>query len=469
MFPDISRMHLISRSILRTLVRMEELASPEDLEQILRAVHALDIDEDGPGRLAWIRELTTLTNAVDALISTLIAAHHDAENTAAPEGDRARYVPTEIALVRRITRSAAERETAASTRLAAHLPRTMAAWPAGLIDERAARAVASGARHLNAEQCRLLDHQLAPQLPLLKPGAITGRVETLVAELDPDGALDRARGEEAERRVTIRSAGNGMAYLSVYDTTDRITAEMKALKNAHEARQLGTAPVPGRGACYADAAFEKLTGLPDRAHIPLRIHVVMPASSLLGHTEHAANTDDGIPVPADLVRHWIRANRADVEFIRWLTDDTGHYLTATEQRGRYYTGHLRDFVTTRDGLCRGPNCSSPITQIDHATRWADGGATTASNAQGLCQACNLAKEAMTITPVPPVHDGGPPGYRWTTPNGLTTDSHPPPPAGDPHRDREWRLAQALHTMPYTFGPPRNTQSPAASSGRPVPA
>lgn len=436
---------------------MESIESPADVERLLRAVHALDPDTDGPQRLAWIRELSALANAVDAAIASLVAEHHLAEHARQnhlPESDRARHVPTEIALVRGISRSAAERESSSSVRLVHRLPQTMAAWRAGVITTRAARATSAGARHLTAAQCRLLDQQLAPQLPLLKPATVAHRVEALVNELDPDGALARGRAEESERRVTLRSAGNGMAYLSVYDTVARVTAEMKTLKGAHEQRQLGAAPVPGKGACYADTVFQRLTGCTDPTMIPIRVHVVMSADSLLGHTDHAATVGEpgsDVSLPAEQVRQWIRANRADPEFVRWLTDPSGEFITATERAGRYYTGHLRRFITTRDRLCRGPNCSSPITEIDHARRWADGGATTAHNAQGLCQACNLAKESMTVTAVPPRRSGGPPGHRWTTPNGLTYDSHPPPPAGDPIRHREWRLDQAIRTMPDRFG------------------
>jgi len=47
----------------------------------------------------------------------------------------------------------------------------------------------------------------------------------------------------------------------------------------------------------------------------------------------------------------------------------------------------------RDDVCRSPWCDAPIRHLDHIVPTADGGETTADNRQGLCEACNYAKEA----------------------------------------------------------------------------
>ncbi len=61
---------------------------------------------------------------------------------------------------------------------------------------------------------------------------------------------------------------------------------------------------------------------------------------------------------------------------------------------RSFAGNLRRFVGVRDGLCRTPWCGAPIRHVDHVRRAADGGETSARNGQGLCEACNLAKDAL---------------------------------------------------------------------------
>ena len=65
-----------------------------------------------------------------------------------------------------------------------------------------------------------------------------------------------------------------------------------------------------------------------------------------------------------------------------------------DSRRREFRGLLRRFLVLRDGVCRTPWCGAPIRHIDHPHRFTDGGATSARNAQGLCEGCNQAKEAI---------------------------------------------------------------------------
>jgi 5-methylcytosine-specific restriction endonuclease McrA len=64
-----------------------------------------------------------------------------------------------------------------------------------------------------------------------------------------------------------------------------------------------------------------------------------------------------------------------------------------DSRRRYFDGQLRRLLVLRDQTCRTPWCDAPIRHADHITRAADGGPTSGENAQGLCEACNHAKEA----------------------------------------------------------------------------
>ncbi|MDO5629424.1 MAG: HNH endonuclease [Mobilicoccus sp.] len=96
---------------------------------------------------------------------------------------------------------------------------------------------------------------------------------------------------------------------------------------------------------------------------------------------------------------------------------------------RVFPAALRAAIVARDRYCRTPWCGAPIRQIDHVIRAADGGHETWDNAQGLCQACNLAKEAPGWRADPTTT--GPLGRRahlvtTTTPTGHTYESRPPP-------------------------------------------
>lgn len=92
------------------------------------------------------------------------------------------------------------------------------------------------------------------------------------------------------------------------------------------------------------------------------------------------------------------------------------------------TGQAR-FLTLRDKTCRTPWCDAPVRHSDHVHPASRGGPTTAANGQGLCAACNQAKQcpgwhAQVLA------DGLAPGtrhrVRLTTPTGHTYDSTAPP-------------------------------------------
>ena len=115
--------------------------------------------------------------------------------------------------------------------------------------------------------------------------------------------------------------------------------------------------------------------------------------------------------------------------------------------GRFFTGALRRFVLLRDQVCRTPWCEAPIRHVDHANPARADGDTTAPNGQGLCEACNYAKDAPgwivhALTPDHrPRHRGSASGsgicsgsagadpphtIRITTPTGHSYDSTAPP-------------------------------------------
>jgi hypothetical protein len=72
--------------------------------------------------------------------------------------------------------------------------------------------------------------------------------------------------------------------------------------------------------------------------------------------------------------------------------ETGE-LVSMDARSRVFRGGLRRFIRLRDQTCRTPWCDAPIRHTDHAHEAHTGGETTASNGQGLCEACNYAKQA----------------------------------------------------------------------------
>jgi HNH endonuclease len=107
-----------------------------------------------------------------------------------------------------------------------------------------------------------------------------------------------------------------------------------------------------------------------------------------------------------------------------------------DSRRRLFPAGVRRFIVARDQFCRTPFCGALIRHIDHITPAADTGATSVGNAQGLCEACNYAKEAPGWHQATGIKHGqaGATGVAGgevvtTTPTGHQYVSSPPSPPG----------------------------------------
>ena len=96
-----------------------------------------------------------------------------------------------------------------------------------------------------------------------------------------------------------------------------------------------------------------------------------------------------------------------------------------ETRRRLFTPNQRRFIALRDQTCRTPWCDAPIRHADHITPAETGGPTSIGNGEGLCVACNHAKQAPGWRARP----GPGAAVTITTPTGHSYRSHPPRPPG----------------------------------------
>jgi hypothetical protein len=146
------------------------------------------------------------------------------------------------------------------------------------------------------------------------------------------------------------------------------------------------------------------------------------------------------------------ADTAGSVFVRriWSTPDRSRFLGVETHRARF-DGALRALIIARDQRCRTPWCDAPVRHVDHPVPRRAGGPTTAETGQGLCEACNYAKEALGWRARP-----GPGGagtqVLTTTPTGHTYTSVPPrppgaPPFADDHSPWERALTRLLAQPP----------------------
>ena len=178
----------------------------------------------------------------------------------------------------------------------------------------------------------------------------------------------------------------------------------------------------GRGQIMADTLVERVTGQSSAYRVPLRVNVVISDDVLFGADGHALIEGYG-PVPGDLARDL--AARSRQKWLRRLyaRPATGE-LVAMESRSRTFPKGLGELIDLRDQTCRPPWCDAPIRHHDHARAVEEGGETSAANGQGLCEACNHAKQApgWTARPRPgPTHT-----VETRTPTGHSYRSQAPP-------------------------------------------
>ena len=276
-------------------------------------------------------------------------------------------------------------------------------------------------------------------------GSATGSTRT---------AHRRAARAHSERRVTLRPAPDTMACLSVLPAVQGVAVYAALTRHADTLRSDGDA----RGQIMADTLVERVTAQTTATAVPVEVHLVMTDTTLLGTgadfdaeaVDVPAHLEGYGPLPAPWVRDWLRDTDAQVWQRRLYTSPETGQLVAMDSRRRRFTGQLRRFVVLRDQHCRTPWCGAPIRHVDHPRPAAAGGPTSTANAQGLCEACNYAKEAPGWTTSTSSTRGGGgqgPGVETTTPTGHRHRTRPPLPPGPTRPPRTTRPASAAPSSP----------------------
>jgi hypothetical protein len=182
----------------------------------------------------------------------------------------------------------------------------------------------------------------------------------------------------------------------------------------------------------ADTLVERVTGQVTADAVPLEVQLVMPADTLAGVGDEPAEIPGHGPMAADTARAPLAASAqsdASVWFRRIYTSPGARELAALDSRRRLFPPALKRFLMLRDKRCRMPWCDALIRHYDHVEpAWSDG-ATDVANGQGLCAACNHAKESLGWS-AEVLNAGlgraGPHRVRWRTPTGHSHDSSAPP-------------------------------------------
>lgn len=385
---------------------------------------------------------------------------------------RARGVGHQVALARRESPHRGRRHLGLARIVASELPHTWTAWRRGHITEWKATLVARETTCLSREDRLAVDAAVcadADRLEAMGDRELAGVVHGVGSSLDPEAFVMRRRRAEADRHVTLRPAPDTMARLSaLLPVADGVRLFTALTRQADSARAAGdsrskgqvmadalvaavlqaavaedtSARWPGHRPASTDPEARARTGTGDRHGAagrrtmmpsgPISLGLVMTDSALFGSCDEPAHIEGFGPVPAELARELLAdsLSREEKVWLRrlYIKPQTGE-LVSMDARGRYFENSLGRFVRLRDRHCRTPWCDAPIRHGDHVVAHADGGETSIANGQGLCEACDYAKQApgWHVRPSPRADDRRVEGHEivTTTPTGHRHRSRPP--------------------------------------------
>ena len=431
-------------------------AHPPTLEALQLALHELaGVDGAGIDQAGLIEHLSALealksaVAAAQARVTVTLANARSASEAARglPARKRCQGLAAEIALATRQSPNRGARNLGFARALVQEMPETLAALTCGTISEWRATIVVRETAILAREHRTQVDTELGPRLPLLGDRAAGAEARRIGYRLDPGSALRRVRGAHSDRHVSLRPAPDTMSCLTGFLPVAQGVACYAALKRQADSLR-GQGDARSRGQIMADTLVERLTGQRTAEGVSVEVHLVMTDEALFNDDDAPTHLTGFGPIPASLARQVVRA--ADRVWLRRLfARPTDGSLVAMDSRGRAFEGELRQFLIVRDQICRTPWCDAPVKHVDHITRAADGGPTSAENGQGLCETCNYTKEApgwkaLRIR-------GGPHRVQVLTPTGhsyISQAPDPPVPEGSFRKLKELVTAEASSLDPY---------------------
>lgn len=371
--------------------------------------------------------------------------------------DAVRSVGAEVALARRQSPTLGDRFVGLARALVDEMPCTMQSLADGSCSERHALLMVQATSVLSLEHRAEVDRRVGPLLARLGVRGAERAARRVAQELDVASVLKRMEDAVRSRRVSVRPAPDGMAYLTVLGPLVDVVGASAALRARARAVATGQAPdedPAGRaaGAIAADTALRLLSGRAEGGLQPVEVHLVMTDRSLLGTGDHDRSLMEParIPghgsLPAPVARAWLRGDprtrghggsftqdagtqrsahptttgtgsgtdgrpgtgtggcgctragsdtpeMSAVWLRRLYTSPDGRDLVAMESRRRLFDGLLRRMLILRDDVCTTPWCEAPIAHADHTTPSRAGGVTSFHSGTGKCERCNYGKEA----------------------------------------------------------------------------
>jgi hypothetical protein len=226
-------------------------------------------------------------------------------------------IAAQVALARRESPTKGTRIVSHALALTRHLPHTLAALSAGLLNEHRASLVARHTSHLRPELQTAVDADVigahGEAVGSWGDRELERHVRACADRLDAAAATARARTAESDRRVTLRPIPDTMALLTAVLPVAQAVAVHAAL-----ARAAATATANGdprtRNQIMADTLVALVTGQDAATDVPIEVQVIITDRALFDGDDTAAHIPGYGPVPAAWVRHLLTPDPDDPEY-----------------------------------------------------------------------------------------------------------------------------------------------------------
>lgn len=258
----------------------------------------------------------------------------------------------------------------------------------GSIDVRRARVLTDGTSHLEQSAARRVIADIADRPPQLTTGQLRALLKRRCLESEPKDTTQRFHHAVEQRRMVVTATGNGTADLCLLDLSpDQAVAAQERIE-----RYARNQPDDGRTMDQrrADAAIDILCGQGDPAPTGT-VDITVDLRTLLHVADTPAELAGWGPVVADIARQVVDKHR-DGRWQATVIDDNGDpYAVALRRRP---TASQQRQIRARHRTCVFPGCRKPArrSDLDHTTRWVDGGTTLQRNLGPLCRVHHRAKD-----------------------------------------------------------------------------
>lgn len=309
--------------------------------------------------------------------------------------------------------------------LATRCPRVWQAYLDGDVSEQNAQTAATLAASLPADPdaWAIFDEAIAVAATTTAPGRFRLRARAARERAHPETVDERHTRAASARTVQIETDLDGMA--TFYATVPAAKAIAIDRRLETEARHLAEQHGETRTLAQirADIFTDLLTATPTNgSKTGAIVHLTIPVMTLLGHDDTPATLDGYGPIDLETAR---RLAGEATSWIRVLTHPISGTVLDVDRRTYRVPAALRRWLGVMHPTCVHPGCTRPahLCDIDHLTRWADGGTTSAANTAPLCASHHPVKDESLWS----VHrDPQTAEVNFTSPTGYTAAADPPP-------------------------------------------